>query len=134
MGRIIASVRIDSALDTSKGLICDAFVDPGTPFMVLPASWKNRFGELDLARTIEVRAANQQIIDAEVCGPVRIQIEGFRSIHTEVAFVEMKPGVGEFEPLLGHIVLTKSQAGIDTLGNRLIPIKYMDLKNLITHP
>jgi hypothetical protein len=64
----------------------------------------------------------------EVCGPVRIQIEGFRPIHTEVAFVEVKPDVGEFEPLLGHLVLAQSQARVDVVRQRLVPVKHMDLK------
>jgi hypothetical protein len=55
-------------------------------------------------------------------------MEGFRPIYNEVAFVEMKPANGEFEPLIGYIVLEQSLARVDMLGHRLIPIKYMDLK------
>ena len=72
--------------------------------------------------------ATQEIVRAEVCGPVRIQIEGFRPIFNEVAFVEMKPADGEYEPLIGYIVLEQSQAAVDMLGHRLVPIKHMDLK------
>jgi hypothetical protein len=64
----------------------------------------------------------------EVCGSIRIQIEGFRPIFNEVAFVEMKPADGEYEPLIGHIILEQSQAAVDMLGHRLVSIKYMDLK------
>ncbi len=126
MGRILASVTIASVLDASKSLRCDALVDIHEPFMVLPATWKHRFGEFDATRTIELEAANRRIMNAEVCGPVRIQIDGFRAIHTEVAFVGVKPEVGEFEPLLGNIILAQSQA--DVAGDRLVPIKHMDLK------
>jgi hypothetical protein len=59
---------------------------------------------------------------------VRIQIEGFRPIFNEVAFVEMKPADGEYEPLIGYIILEQSQAAVDILGHRLVPIKHMDLK------
>ena len=64
----------------------------------------------------------------EVCGPVRIQIEGFPPIFGEVLFVEMHPVDGIYEPLIGYIVLEQSQAGVDMLGHRLIPVKHMDLK------
>jgi hypothetical protein len=77
---------------------------------------------------IEVETATQQIVRAEVCGPVRIQIEGFRPIFNEVAFVDMMPADGEDEPLIGYIVLEQSQAAVDMLGHRLVPIKHLDLK------
>ena len=128
MGRIVASVKIENASDASKSLRCDALVDTGASLMVLPSAWKDRLGKLDSATVIEVETATQETIAAEVCGPVRIQIEGFRPIFNEVAFVEMKPADGEYEPLIGYIVLEQSQAGVDMLGHRLVPIKHMDLK------
>lgn len=130
MGRIVASVRIDNGLDASKSLKCDAFVDTDALLMVLPAEWKHKLGKLDSTRTIPVAAANQRIMNAEVCGPVCIQIEGFRPIQTEVAFIETESEASGFEPLLGHIVLAQSQAGVDMIGHRLVPIKHMDLKTL----
>lgn len=133
VGRIIASVTIENASDFSKGLRCDAVVDTGASLMVLPSVWKNRLGNLGAGTEIEVETATQEMVKAEVCGPVRIQIEGFRAIFNEVAFVDMKPTNGEFEPLIGYIVLEQSMAGVDMLGHRLIPIKHMDLKLLINH-
>ena len=96
--------------------------------MVLPSAWKERLGALELTRTIQMETATQEIITGEVCGPVRIQIEGFPAIHSEVAFVEMHPTAGEYEPLIGYVVLEQSQAAVDMLGHRLIPVKHMDLK------
>ncbi len=128
MGRIIASVRIDNASDVSKGLSCDALVDTGASLMVLPSAWKDRLGVLGPGAEIEVETATQEIVRAEVCGPVRIQIEGFRPIFNEVAFVDMKPADGDYEPLIGYIILEQSQAAVDMLGHRLVPIKHMDLK------
>src|SRR5882762_5016520 len=113
MGRIIASVKIENVFDDSKSLRCDALVDTGASFMVLPGAWRQRLGDLETTTQIEMETATQEKIKGEVCGPVRIQIEGFRPIHTEVSFVEIEPDVGEFEPLLGHIVLAQSQAGVD---------------------
>lgn len=128
MGRITASVRIENASDSSKGLACEALVDTGASLMVLPSAWKDRLGEMKSGTKIEVETATQEIVPAEVCGPVRIQIDGFRAIFNEVAFVEMKPADGEYEPLIGYIVLEQSQAAVDMLGHRLVPIKHMDLK------
>ncbi len=96
--------------------------------MVLPASWKDRFGELESTRIMESETARGQTTKFEVCGPVRVQLDGFRPIFTEVSFVEMKPGDGECEPLIGHIPLAQSQAAVDALGHRLVRIKHMDLK------
>jgi predicted aspartyl protease len=128
MGRIIASVRIENGSDFSLALNCDALVDTGASLMVLPSAWKNRLGKLGTTTTVDVETATQEIVTAEVCGPVRIQIEGFRPIFNEVAFVEMKPEDGNYEPLIGYIVLEQSQAAVDMLGHRLVPIKHMDLK------
>jgi predicted aspartyl protease len=130
VGRIIASVQIGNVTDASKTFRCDALVDTGASHMILPKAWKERLGKLESTRTIQMETATQEILTGEVCGPVRIQIEGFRPICSEVSFVEMKTEDGEFEPLIGSIVLAQSQAGVDMLGHRLIPIKHMDLKCL----
>jgi hypothetical protein len=126
--RILVSVRIDNVRDDSKGVTCDAFVDTVASMMMLPAVWKDRFGDLESTRTIDVETSTQGTLRCKVCGPVRIQIEGFRPIFNEVAFVEMKPADGEYEPLIGYIVLEQSQAAVEMLGHRLVPVKHMDLK------
>ncbi|PYS25867.1 MAG: hypothetical protein DMF72_00430, partial [Acidobacteria bacterium] len=78
MGRIVASVRIDNASDVSKGLRCDALVDTGASFMVLPMAWRDRLGNLETMTEVEMETATQETVKGIVCGPVRIQIEGFR--------------------------------------------------------
>jgi predicted aspartyl protease len=128
MGRIVASVKIDNASDASKSLRCDALVDTGASFMVLPNAWRDRLGALDTTTQVDMETATQQMIRGEVCGPVRIQIEGFRPIYSEVSFVDMTPEDGEYEPLIGYLVLEQSQAAVDILGHRLVRIKHMDLK------
>jgi predicted aspartyl protease len=128
MGRIVASVNIANVADASKSLRCDALVDTGASFMVLPMAWRERLGDLETMTDVEMETATQETIKGVVCGPVRIQIEGFRPIHHEVAFVEMTPESGEYEPLIGYLVLEHSQAGVDVLGHRLVKIKHMDLK------
>ena len=128
MGRIVSSVTITSISDPAVSLRCDALVDTGASFMVLPNAWKDRLGELEVLDTISLETANQTKVEGEVRGPVRIQLEGFRPIFNEVLFVEMNPENGIYEPLIGYIVLEQSQAGVDMLGHRLVPIKHMDLK------
>lgn len=130
LGRIVASVTIENAADLSQGLRCDALVDTGASLMVLPNAWKERLGNFEFSAEIQVETATQETVTAQVCGPVRIQIEGFRAILNEVAFVEMSPADGDYEPLIGYIVLEQSMAGVDMLGHRLVPIKHMDLKSL----
>jgi hypothetical protein len=128
MGRIVASVKIDNIIDPSTSLRCDALVDTGASFMVLPSAWKERLGDLEVIRKVDLETAAQDTVTGEVCGPVRIQIEGFPPIFGEVLFVEMHPADGIYEALIGYIVLEQSQAGVDMLGHRLIPVKHMDLK------
>lgn len=128
MGRIIAPVTIANVADPLLSIGCDALVDTGASFMVLPIAWRDRLGELETMTEVEMETATQETIRGIVCGPVRIQIEGFRPIHHEVAFVEMTPEDGKYEPLIGYLVLEHSQAGVDMLGHRLVKIKHMDLK------
>ena len=130
VGRIVASVTIENAVDLSKTLRCDALVDTGVSHMVLPSAWKDRLGKFEGGGKIEVETATQEMVTAEVCGPVRIQIEGFRAIFSEVAFVDMQPANGEYEPLIGYIVLEQSLAGVDVISHRLVHIKHFDLKCL----
>jgi hypothetical protein len=96
--------------------------------MVLPYAWKDRLGELETLETISLETATQETITGEVCGPVRIQLEGFRPLFNEVLFIEMNPEDGIYEPLIGYIILEQSQASVDMLGHRLVPVKHMDLK------
>ena len=128
--RIIVSVKVENVRDVSKSFVCDAFVDTNASLMVLPAAWKARLGQLESIRTIEPESATYGTIKSEVCGPVRIQIDGFRPIFSEVSFVEMNPDEGKYQPLIGQIVLAQSQAAVDILGHRLVRIKHMDLKSL----
>ena len=128
MGRIIASVTIANPASAEKKIRCDAFVDTGASHMVLPAAWRDRLGDLEELDEIELETATQESIKGLICGPVRIQIEGFRPVFSEVVFVEMRPDDGDYEPLIGYIPLEQSQAAVDMLGHRLIHVKRLDLK------
>ena len=128
MSRITASVKIENATHPDKSVRCDALVDTGASLMVLPSAWKDRLGDLISMREAQLETATQESITGQISGPVRIQIEGFPAIFSEVLFIDMKPADGEYEPLIGYIVLEQSQAGVDMLGHRLVPIKHLDLK------
>ncbi len=128
MGRIVASVKIENPSDANARIRCDALVDTGSSFMVLPSAWRDRLGNLDDIGKIELETATQETVEGEICGPVRIQIEGFRAVYNEILFVDMKPENGEYEPLIGYLILAQCQAAVDMLGHRLVPVKRMDLK------
>ena len=124
----MASVSIENLADPVRRIRCDALVDTGASHMILPSAWRERLGELREIRTIELETATRQTVGGAVCGPVQVQIEGFRPIFTEVLFVEMEPDDGFYEPLIGYIVLEQSQAAVDMLGHRLVHVKRLDLK------
>jgi predicted aspartyl protease len=128
MGRIIASVTITNLADPQSRVRIDALVDTGASHMTLPNAWRNRFGELEEIRVVELETATQTTAQGSVCGPVRLQIEGFSPIFTEVVFIDMEPENGEYEPLIGYIPLEQSQAAVDMLGHRLVHVKRLDLK------
>ena len=128
MGRVISSVRISNVTDPESSVLCDALVDTGAALMVLPKAWRPRLGELASSEMVDFETATQDSVQAEVCGPVRIQLDGFRPIFSEVAFVDMHPEGGVYEPLIGYIVLEQSLAAVDLVGHRLLHVKHLDLK------
>ena len=128
MGRIVSNVRITNLLEQEAVISCNALVDTGAAYMVLPKAWKERIGKISTVREIDCEIATQEIIKGEVCGPVEIKIEGFEPIYSEVLFIDMKPVDGVYEPLIGYIVLEQSQAAVDMLGHRLVHVKKTDLK------
>ena len=87
------------------------------------STWK-----LETVEKVRVETATQQSVEGEICGPVRIEVEGFRPIYSEVFFLDKQPSDGAYEPLIGYIVLEQCQAAVDMLGHRLIPGKAIDAK------
>ena len=128
MGRIVASVKIESVLDREMKIRCDALVDTGASHMVLPTAWRDQLGNLTEYGKVQLELATQEQTEGSVCGPVEIRIGENRAVCTEVVFVDMQPKNGDYEPLLGYIPLGQSQLAVDMLGHRLVPIKYLDLK------
>ncbi len=128
MGRIITAVTVQNYLDSSKTLRCATLVDTGASHLVLPRAWEEQLGDLPTFRLVDIETATQTTVQGRVCGPVKIQIEGFEPISGEVLFVDMEPENGIYEPLLGYIPLEQSQAAVDMLGHRLLRVKHLDAK------
>lgn len=128
MGRIVASVTVTNYADPTKTIRCDALVDTGASNLVLPAAWRERLGVFSSSARISVETATQATAEAELCGPARIEIEGFRAVAGEVLFLEMTPTDGRYEPLIGYLVLEACPAAVDMVGRRLVPVKNLDLK------
>jgi predicted aspartyl protease len=128
MGRIVVNVVIKNLFEPKTAINCDALVDTGAGYMVLPKTWKERLGKLNPVRNIECETATQHIVKGEVCGPVEIKIEGFEPVYNEVLFLDMEPEDGIYEPLIGYIILEQAQAAVDMLGHRLVHVKKADLK------
>jgi len=128
VGRISVKVRIRNLFEINHVLTCDALIDTGAGYMVLPQAWKDRLGNLPTVRYIDCETATQQLVKGEVCGPVEIRLAGFDPIYGEVLFLNMEPEDGVYEPLVGYIVLEQAQAAVDMLGHRLIHVKKSDLK------
>ena len=128
MGRVVAEVDIVNAVDTNYRFRCKALVDTGASGLILPKAWKERLGNLPSGRTVEMETADRRLVTGEVCGPVRIQIQGFDPIYNEVIFLDMNGSDEDYEPLLGYIILEQSRAMVDMAQHKLVAVKYFDLK------
>ena len=128
MGRIHTFVNVTNARDESKTMRINALVDTGASHLVLPSAWKDQLGEMELMDSLELETATQSLIKGEVYGPVRLQIDGFNPVHSDVLFIDMEPADGLYEPLVGYIPLEQSGAAVDMLGHRLLHVKHFDLK------
>lgn len=128
MGRITTPVVLRNTVDPRHELRIEALVDTGAGWMTLPTAWRARLGPLPIIRTEQLETADQRVIPGVVCGPVTIQIEGFRPIVTEVIFMDMDPRDGHYDALLGYLVLEQSSAAVDMVAHRLVPVRYVDAK------
>jgi hypothetical protein len=126
--RISVSVRVRSLLPEGRTVTCDALVDTGAAYRVLPRAWKERLGSITSVREVDCETATQALITGEVCGPVEIVLEGFKPVYGEVLFLDMELVDGIYEPLVGYIVLEQAQAAVDMIGHRLMHVKKVDMK------
>ncbi len=129
MGRIVTQVKITNFSDATKAIEIDAMVDTGATYLTLPSAWKGRLGDLEKIEDVEVETATGEIRKAEIYGAVRIKVANFREVIDEVLFLDMETDEqGEFEPLVGYIVLEKIPVAVDMLGHRLVKVRALDLK------
>nr|VFJ64449.1 MAG: hypothetical protein BECKDK2373B_GA0170837_11378 [Candidatus Kentron sp. DK] len=128
MGRIISKVTVENVSTPDNTITVNALVDTGASYLTFPLAWKEKLGTFRSQREIELQTATQEIIKGIICGPVEITVEGFRPVYNELLFLEMIPDKGEYEPLLGYIVLEQCGVSVDMSEHRLVPIKYMDAK------
>ena len=129
MGRIITEVEVTNALDTSKSLGTLALVDTGATYLTLPSAWKEKLGALEKLEEVELETATGEIRKGEIYGPVRVKVANFREIFDEVLFIEMEAdATGQYEPLLGYVVLEKIPVAVDMPGHRLVKVRALDLK------
>ncbi len=131
MGEVIVDLTVESVLEPGRSIACRGMVDTGAYGLVLPAAWKPRLGALPDVTLVDLELADQRVVTAEICGPVRIRIDGFRRIAGEVIFVEMEPRAdGSYEPLVGYTVLEAANVIVDMRRHCLVARKYYDLKAL----
>lgn len=122
MGRVFVNVTVANPMDPSRTLDCEALVDTGASQPVLPAAWRPRLGNLGALRTLPAETATGESVQADVCGPIRLEVEGFGPITTEVMFIEMQPIDGRYEPLLGYIPLEQIPVTVDMKAHRLVEV------------
>lgn len=128
MGRIVAQVKLTNPLDKTKEMEFSALVDTGASYLTLPLAWKHKLGEMDDVRRVTAPVADQRSVEAQVAGPVKIQIENFAPAYTEILFLDMGTDADRYEPLLGHLPLQQSQISIDMVNHCLFSVKYVDCK------
>jgi predicted aspartyl protease len=117
-------VAVSNIATNDQAVRFDALVDTGATFLTLPSSWKEKLGKLELLEQVELELASGNIIEGEICGPVKIKIGEFRDIIGEVRFIDMEPDSdGNYEPLIGYLPLESIPVGVDMLNHRLIKVK-----------
>jgi hypothetical protein len=122
MGRMYVNLTVTNAMTPSMVLECEALIDTGASHLVLPSAWKPRLGAFEVFKVLPSETATGELIDGEICGPVKLEVEGFRPISTEVMFIEMQPVEGRYEPLLGYIPLEQIPVVVDMLKHRLVEV------------
>ena len=127
MGRILVPVRITNTMNPQQQLSFNGLVDTGAYGMTLPSSWRTAVEGLEVVRTVELETAEGRTVTGTVCGPVTIEIEGFDRIVGEVTFIDCADET-RAEPLIGHTVLQLSRAAVDLAHDRLVHVRYLDLK------
>ncbi|MBT8421115.1 MAG: hypothetical protein KJO08_09670 [Gammaproteobacteria bacterium] len=135
MGQINTQIHVSNFGDKAKYIDTSALIDTGAAYLTLPATWKERLGNLEKMEDVEIELADGSVKTAELCGPVRLRIHDdtgnpFRKTSTEVLFMDMVSDKnGRYEPLVGFIPLEQAGVVIDPLTQKLFQMKRVKLKN-----
>lgn len=126
MGKIVVDVVVSNLAESGEIASFEALVDTGATFLTLPSAWRKQLGQIEVLEQVELELASGEIVDGEICGPVKIRIGNFRQIAGEVLFIDMNAGSdGKYEPLIGYLPLEAIPVGIDMLNHRLFRVKAM---------
>lgn len=120
MGRVLVNIKVSNTVDRSKSITCEALVDTGASHLVLPTAWRSQLGDLETVRVLDAETATQELVRAEICGPVRLEVEEFGAVFTEVMFIDMEPVDGRYEPMLGYTPLEQIPVVVDMAKHQLV--------------
>ena len=130
MGEIVVDLTVENRLDPRVDRM-QGHGRTGAYGLILPSAWKGQLGELADLSLVDLELADQRVVTAEIRGPVRMQLAGFRPIDSEVIFVDMEPRRdGTYEPLVGYTVLELANVVIDMRRHCLVARKTYKLKRL----
>ena len=119
MGEIVVPVKIrNDAAPDALPLCFDALVDTGATRIILPNEWRDRLGVFPRTRkAIAHTLSNTQ--DAQICSPAQVEIAGFPEVDAEVVFTRMEKHNGDYQPILGHLLLQTCGAIVDMANHSL---------------
>ena len=121
MGEIVVDLTVENLVEPSRRITCRATVDVGAYGLILPKAWKPRLGGLPDLTVVDLDLMDGRVGAAEIGGPVRVQLDGFRRMTTEVVFVDMAPrSDGTYLPIVGATVLALANVEVDTQRHRLV--------------
>ena len=113
MSEIIVSVKLrNDAVRDVPPLCVDALVDTGATRILLPNVWRKRLGDFPRTRRAVAHSISHTL-DALICSPAQVEIAGFPEVDAEVAFTQMEPHNGAYQPVLGHLFLQTCGAVVD---------------------
>jgi len=132
MGRVTSWITVGSIFEAGREVRCKALVDTGAYCLTLPAAWRDRFGTIPMAETIEVEMADGRVERGELCGPLKIQIGDFSAFAGQALFIEMpRDDEGNYVPLIGYMTLEGARVSVDMVAHRLRRVPRVDLKRAL---
>lgn len=124
MGRFVIPIKVSNILHPDHTFECRTLVDTGASGFFLPEAWRDRVGPLEIYGMKSLLLGDQRVIEAQSCGPVRVDILGFHPIVTPLTFLPLEPEEGDYLAILGFIPLEQAGAAVDCLNQRLIKVPF----------